>query len=187
MRKNFGAKTISYTEPVFIIGTYNLDGTANAMNAAWAGIYDTNQIYISLSDHKTCKNFKRTHALTVSFGTEDTVKACDYVGLVSGTKVPNKVAIAGLTPVKSDFVDAPYFEELKVSLDCTINTILENKDGIKIVCDIVNVNADVSVLTDGAIDPVKLKPLMYDPANHKYYTVTSYVADAFKVGKELIK
>ncbi len=187
MRKNFGSKTISYTEPVFIIGTYNADGTANAMNAAWAGIYDTNQIYVSLSDHKTCENFKRTHALTVSFGTEDTVKASDYVGLVSGNDVPNKVEIAGLTPIKSEFVDAPYFDEFKVSLDCTINTILENKDGIKIVCDIVNVSASESVLTDGVIDPIKLKPLMYDPAGHKYFTVSKYVADAFKVGKELKK
>lgn len=187
MRKNFGVKTVSYTEPVFIIGTYNEDGSANAMNAAWAGIYDTNQIFVSLSEHKTCDNFKRTKALTVSFGTKDTVKACDYVGLVSGTQVTNKVEISGLTPAKSEFVEAPYFEELKVSLDCKVNTILENSDGIKLVCDIVNISADESVLTNDLIDPLKLEPLMFDPMNHRYYTVTNYVADAFKVGKELIK
>ena len=35
MRKSFGAKAICYPMPVFIIGTYNVDGTPNAMNAAW--------------------------------------------------------------------------------------------------------------------------------------------------------
>ena len=38
MRKSFGAKAICYPMPVFIIGTYNADGTPNAMNAAWGGI-----------------------------------------------------------------------------------------------------------------------------------------------------
>ena len=38
MRKNFGAKTMCYPMPVYIIGTYNADGTPNAMNAAWGGI-----------------------------------------------------------------------------------------------------------------------------------------------------
>ena len=46
MRKNFGAKTWVYPMPVFIIGTYGEDGTANAMNAAWAGVYDTNQVML---------------------------------------------------------------------------------------------------------------------------------------------
>ena len=35
MRKNFGPKTMCYPMPVYIIGTYNADGTPNAMNAAW--------------------------------------------------------------------------------------------------------------------------------------------------------
>ena len=36
MRKNLGPKTYLYPMPVLIIGTYNEDGTPNAMNAAWA-------------------------------------------------------------------------------------------------------------------------------------------------------
>lgn len=40
MRKNFGGNPFLYPMPVLIIGTYNEDGTANAMNAAWGGICD---------------------------------------------------------------------------------------------------------------------------------------------------
>ena len=38
MRKNFGAKPWTYPQPVFILATYNEDGTSDAMNAAWGGI-----------------------------------------------------------------------------------------------------------------------------------------------------
>lgn len=187
MRKNFGVKTWTYGEPVFIIGTYNEDNTPNAMNAAWAGVYDTNKVFVSLSTHKTTDNFKRTGAFTISFGTKDEVEACDFVGIVSGNKVPNKVELAGWTAKKSEFVEAPYFEELKMSLDCKVAKIVEDEDGIKLIGDIVNVSADESILTDGKIDPTKLKPLIYDPVNNRYYAAYEYVADAFKSGLKLRK
>lgn len=38
MRKNFGAKAILYPMPVLIIGTYDENGKANAMNAACAHV-----------------------------------------------------------------------------------------------------------------------------------------------------
>ena len=61
MRKNFGTKTWLYPMPVLIIGTYDGNGTPNAMNAAWGGVYDTNQVMVCLSDdHKTTENIKKT-------------------------------------------------------------------------------------------------------------------------------
>ncbi|MCR5786340.1 MAG: flavin reductase family protein [Acholeplasmatales bacterium] len=185
MRKNFKEQSWVFPMPVFILGTYNEIGTANAMTAAWAGIYDTNKVFVSLSSHKTTDNFKRTGAFTVSFATKEYAKECDYVGIVSGNKVPDKVARAGLTPVKSEFVNAPYFEELKVALECEVSKIIEDEDGIKLIGDIINVSADESVLTNGKIDTEKLEPLSFDPANNRYYTINEYVADAFKVGIEL--
>lgn len=40
MRKNFEAKPWFYPLPVLIIGTYDEDGTPDAMNAAWGGLYE---------------------------------------------------------------------------------------------------------------------------------------------------
>ena len=37
MRKNFGPHEWGYPMPVYMIGTYNEDGSANVMNAAWGG------------------------------------------------------------------------------------------------------------------------------------------------------
>ena len=57
MRKNLGPKTYLYPMPVLIIGTYNEDGTPNAMNAAWGGISEDQEISICVSaDHKTTLN-----------------------------------------------------------------------------------------------------------------------------------
>jgi len=58
-------------------------------------------------DHKTTENIKNTGAFTVSFATADTVVPCDYVGIVSANKEPNKLEKAGFHTTKSKFVNAP--------------------------------------------------------------------------------
>lgn len=94
-RVNFGAKPLMLPQPVLIIGTYDENGVPNAMNAAWGITTDFKEITISLSEHKTTDNFNITKAFTVSMATEDYVTACDYVGIESGRKVPNKFEKAG--------------------------------------------------------------------------------------------
>ena len=106
MRKNFGAKTWLYPMPVLIVGTYDENGAPNAMNAAWGGVYDTDQVMICLADdHKTTENIKRTGAFTVSFATAKTVVPCDYVGIVSANDVPDKL----LDPIIYDGVTHAYW------------------------------------------------------------------------------
>ena len=59
MRKNFGAKAVLYPMPVLIIGTYDENGVADAMTAAWGGISEETEISICVSDdHKTAYNVK---------------------------------------------------------------------------------------------------------------------------------
>ena len=113
MRKNFGAKTYLYPLPVLIVAAYDENGTPNAMNAAWGGISDDNQVALCLSaGHKTTKNILAKGAFTVSMADAAHVVECDYLGVVSGNKEPNKLAKAGLHAVKSEFVDAPVIEEI---------------------------------------------------------------------------
>ena len=109
MRKNFGAKAILYPMPVLIIGTYDENGKANAMNAAQGGISEETQISICVDDgHKTAKNVVKSGAFTVSIADADNVVACDYVGIASGNKEPNKIEKAGWHVTKSEFVNAPH-------------------------------------------------------------------------------
>ncbi len=180
-RVNFGAKPVMYPMPVLIVGTYDENGVPDAMNAAWGIITDMNEISISMSTHKTTENLAKTGAFTVSIATEDTVVPCDYVGVESAKKVPDKFAKAGFHATKSEFVNAPLIDELPMALECKVKSF---DNGI-LVGEIVNVNADESILTDGQIDPAKLKPITYDPVNNTYIGLGKKVGNAFKDGLAL--
>lgn len=180
-RVDFGAKPWVFPMPVLIVGTYDENGVPNAMNAAWGCITDMAEISISMSEHKTTENFAKTGAFTVAFATEDTVVACDYVGVESASKVPNKFEKAGFTAVKSEKVNAPIIKELPMSLECKVKSF---EDGI-LIGEIVNVNADESILTDGQIDYKKLKPITYDPVTHDYVALGAAVGKAFSDGMKL--
>ena len=180
-RVDFGAKPLLYPMPVLIIGTYDENGVPDAMNAAWGWITDMNEISISMSSHKTTENLAKTGAFTVSMATEDTVVACDYVGVESANKVPDKFAKAGFHATKSTRVNAPLIDELPMALECKVKSF---ENGI-LVGEIVNVNADESILTNGQIDPAKLKPITYDPVNQTYLALGVKVGNAFKDGMSL--
>lgn len=184
MRKNFGSKSWLYPMPVLIVGTYDEKGEPNAMNAAWGGIYDTNQIMLCLAhEHKTAENIKKTGAFTVSFATSATVAPCDYVGIVSANDVPDKFERAGFHASKSEFVNAPIIKELPVALECKLWKF--NEDGI-CIGEIVNVSADESVLDEnGKIDAKLLDPIIYDSVSHAYWSFGEKVGQAFSDGKKI--
>lgn len=180
-RVNFGPKPFIYPMPVLIVGTYDENGVPNAMNAAWGAITDMNEITISMSQHKTTENMLKSGAFTVSFATEDTVIACDYVGVETASKVPDKFAKAGFHATKSENVNAPLIDELPMTLECKVKSY---EDEI-LVGEIVNVSADESILTEGKVDPKKLKPIAYDPVNHTYMGLGEVVGKAFQDGLQL--
>ena len=185
MRKNFGAKPMCYPMPVYIIGTYGADGTPNAMNAAWGGISEETEITICVdSAHKTAENLLARKAFTVSMATAKMMTACDYVGIVSGNKEPEKFAKAGFHATKSEFVDAPLIDELPMALECEV--ISYDEETCRLVGRIVNVSADESVLNDkGVVDPLKLRPITFDPMNNAYLELGGKVGNAFSDGMKL--
>ena len=180
-RIDFGAKPLMFPMPVLIIGTYDENGAPNAMNAAWGMISDFKEVSISLGEHKTTANFALTGAFTVSMATEDTVAACDYVGIVSANEIPDKFERAGFHAAKSTYVNAPLIKELLMALECKVKSF---NDGI-LVGEIVNVTADESIVTDGKIDIKKLKPIAYDPANNTYLRLGDVIGNAFSEGMKL--
>ena len=184
-RKNLGAKPQCYPQPVFIIAAYGQDDVPSAMNAAWGGISDYKEITMDLSKgHKTVKDLRARGAFTVSMGTKSQVVPCDYVGMVSGNKVPDKVARAGWHVEKSSFVDAPLIKELPLALECKVISYDEESGILK--GEIVNISVDESILTeDGKIDVAKMEPITFDPFNHTYVVLGEVVGNAFKDGLTL--
>ena len=185
MRKNFGSKPMLYPMPVLILGTYGEDGTPNAMNAAWGGISDDHEISVCISaGHKTTANILHSKAFTISMATADQVVACDYVGIVSGNKVPDKFARAGFHATSSEFVNAPLIDELPMAVECEL--VSYDPKTCRLVGKIVNVSADESILGEnGKVDPRKLRPITFDPMNNTYVVLGETVGQAFKDGVKL--
>lgn len=186
MRLNFGPRTWIYPQAVYVIGTYDEEGRANAMNAAWGGICGEKEIILCLSaEHKTTKNILLKKAFTVSIGTEDMKDACDFVGLLSANYEHNsdKMERAGFTTEKAQFVDAPIIKELPMTLECHLLSY-DEKTG-HLFGEIENICIDKSILTNGKPDPAKLKPIIYDPVNAAYYAFGEKVGKAFSDGKKL--
>ena len=182
-RKDCGAKPYLFPQPTLIIGTYNEDGTPDAMIAAWGGIAGADEIMIDLSRHKTTENIARNKEFTVSMGTVEQLKACDYVGMVSGKKEPEKVKKAGFTVTKSTKVNAPLFNELPVTLECRLEDVI---NGSKYLARIVNVSVDESVLgEDGDVTLDRFHPIIYETVHHTYYSLGRKEGNAFHDGAEL--
>jgi len=184
MRKDFGAKTWLYPMPVLIVAAYDKEGVPCCMNAAWGGIYDTDQVMVCLADdHKTTKNILESGAFTVNIADAAHVVAADYVGIVSGNDEPEKMEKAGLSVLPSAYVKAPVICEFPMAAECEL--LKFNEDGI-CIGRIVNVSADESVLgEDGRIDPTLLQAITYDPVHHGYFKLGERVGQAFSDGRKL--
>lgn len=189
MKKSIGANTIAYPTPVFIVGTYDKDGKANVMNAAWGGISCSMPPCVSISLREatyTHGNIKNRKCFTISIPSEKHMKEADYFGIASGRK-EDKFKVTGLTPVKGEKVDAPYVEEFPIVLECKLVNTTELGLHTHFTGEIVDVKVDEDVMSDGNPDIGLFKPFSYDPARRAYYGMGEYLGKAFSVGKEFMK
>ena len=186
MRKDFGKEAAVFPLPVFIIATYDENGRADAMNAAWGGKCGKTRIALNIgAGHMTTENIRRKKAFTVSFATKDMVVISDYFGVESG-KNADKIAKSGVHVRKSAFVDAPVIEEYPVTLECRLAELQELDGEARVVGEVVNMSADSTVLDEnGKIDAGKLQPVSYDAVAKKYRLGGEIVGNAFFDGKAL--
>ena len=181
MRKDLGNKMNFLPLPVLMIGTYDKDGKADVMNAAWGGIHDYGKIYSSLSKHKTTDNLELKGAFTVGFANKNTVEISDYFGVVSGND-EDKILKSGVHVIKSNFVDAPIIQEYPLTLECTVESF---KDG-ELIGKVVNCSVDEKYLDEnGNIDVDKMEIITFDMVSNTYRVLGEVVGKAFKDGLKL--
>lgn len=188
MKKSVGAKTLLFPTPVLLVGTYDHEGKPNLMNAAWGGICSSQPPSIAVSLRKERHSYAaivERKAFTIGIPSEARMKEADYVGIFSGRDT-DKFAATGLTPVRSDLVDAPYAAEVPIVLECRLLHTLELGIHTQFVGEIVDVKADIAVLgEDGLPDILKIKPLVFDTAHRGYHGIGPFLGQAFSVGKKL--
>jgi len=188
MKISLGAKSLLYPAPVFVVGTYDKYGKPNVMTASWGGLCCSIPPCVAVSLRKVTYsygNIMDKKAFTINIPSVNSVKQADYFGLVSG-KDTDKFAAAGLTPVKSDIVDAPYVKEFPLNLECSVLHVVEVGQHIQFIGEIKDIKADQSVLDEqGHLNIKRVKPLLFAPGDRTYYGVGELLGKAFSAGKEI--
>lgn len=190
MKTSVGAKTLVYPNPVFVVGTYDAQGKPNIMTVAWGGICCSKPPCVSISVRKatyTYGNLMDRKAFTVSIPSEDHVVAADYLGMASG-RDEDKFAVAGLTPVRSALVDAPYVSEFPLVLECKVVHVAELGLHTQFVGEIMDVKVEESCLNDeGKPSIEKVRPFSWAASDNQYYATGQKIGHGFSDGKALRK
>ncbi len=188
MKKSLGAKTILYPTPVLVVATYDSDGKPNAMTAAWGGICCSKPPCVTVSLRKATYSYDciaAHNAYTLNITPAKYFKEADYFGIASG-KNEDKFAKTGLTPVKSELVDAPYIEEFPLVLECRLVHTFEIGLHTQFIGEILDIKADEDVLADKDTPDIgKVDPVAYAPACGTYHRIGEKLGDAFSIGKSI--
>ncbi|MBE6496045.1 MAG: flavin reductase family protein [Methanobrevibacter thaueri] len=186
MKVNVKNHTMMYPAPAVVATAYDEDGRADACTLAFATMcsHHPPAVMIAINStlkRKTLKSILQTQEFCLGFPSVEHMAEVDYLGIESGYNA-DKIAKINFTPVKGEKVNAPIIDEFKVSLECRVMHVAEVGSHTQITGEIVNVQADESVLNDKKIDFRLLDPLAYDDITHSYYKTGDKIADAFKVG-----
>ena len=188
MKKSLGVKTLAFPTPVWVVGTYDNEGKPNVMTIAWGGICCSKPQSVNISLRKTTysyNNIIEKKAFTINIPSENYAKEADYFGIATGSKT-DKFADTGLTPVKSDLVDAPYVEEFPLILECKMTHSFEIGTHTQFIGEIADVKADESVLGEKGLPEIdKVLPILFAPVIRTYSGVGKPLGQAFSIGKEI--
>lgn len=188
MKTSLGARPAAYPTPVFIVGTHDSEGKPNAMAVAWGGICCSDPPCIAISVRKatyTYGNLIERAAFTVSIPSVEHVEQADYFGIASGRDT-DKFKVAGLTPVRSDLVDAPYVDEFPVVLECKVVNVTELGLHTQFVGQIMDVKVDEHCLDEnGKLSAGSVRPFSWAPIDNHYYRLGERLGRGFTVGRAL--
>lgn len=186
MKKSIGPRMAIYPHPALVVGTYDKQGNANMMTAAWGGVCCSSPPCVAISVRKathTYGNLIEQRAFTVNIPSEAQVKETDYFGIVSG-KNTDKISAVGMTPVRSELVNAPYLDEFPVILECKVRHVLNIGRHIQFVGEVLDAKAEEGILGEnGNPDMSKLKGILFAEGN--YFSFGEFLAKAFSIGNEI--
>lgn len=188
--KSLGPSTAAFPTPTWVIATYDKNGRANAMTAAWGGVANSGpaSVFVAIQPSRyTYENILVKREFTICIPSEEHVKEADYFGIESGRET-DKIAAAGLTAARAEHVNAPYIVEFPMYLECRLTDRMNLGSHFVLIGQIVDVNAREDILDrKDSIEIQKLKPIVYSPTDRNYYGVGDEIGNAFSIGKEFKK
>ncbi len=189
MKKSLGAKVVAMPSPVWIVGTYGAQGEPNIMTVAWGGICCSDPPCLAIAVQQsrlTHGNITRRRAFTVNIPSRHQLAEADYAGIASG-KYADKFAVAGLTPVRSELVDAPYVGEFLLVLECKLLHTIALGRHTQFIGQIMDAKADETVLGDNDNPAIaSVNPLISSAADRKYYALGECLGQTYHLGLQLV-
>ena len=178
-KKSLGIKSYLYPQPALVIGSYDKEGRPNMMTAAWISICNSDPLSIAVSMRPATYsygNVTETKAFTVNIPSSQLAKYVTYAGQFSGKDV-DKFKETGLTPVKGEFVNAPYIKEFPIVIECEVTAIHELGSHRQFIGKVIDVKADEAILdAKGNVDVNLLNPIIYAAGN--FYETGSLIPKA---------
>jgi flavin reductase (DIM6/NTAB) family NADH-FMN oxidoreductase RutF len=151
--------------PIAFVSTVSADGAFNVAPFSYFNAISSQPPLVGISvTHRdgqpkdTLRNIQETGEFVVNIVNE---KLLERVVHASGEwpREVDEFQLTGLTAVKSDLVRAPRVAESPASLECRLFRVIELGNSFFVVGEIVRAHVADDVLTDGRVDPVKLRPV----------------------------
>lgn len=190
MKTSIGSHTLAYPNPVWCVGSYDQEGKPNVMTIAWGGICCSKPAAVTVSLRKatyTYGSIMERKAYTISVPSQEYVAEADYFGIASG-KNTDKFKDTGLTPVRSEVVDAPYVAEFPLIIEC--NVIHTHEIGLhtQFIGEIMDIKVDEDAVdSNGRPVMEKVAPFVFGYGIREYWSLDKVIGKSFDIGKKYAK
>ncbi len=171
-----------YPTPTTLVGAL-VSGKPNFITIAHIGIMTLNHISLGIhKSHYTNAGIKENKVFSVCLPSEELMVETDYCGIMTGKKT-DKAAIFDV--FYGELEKAPMIRECPVCMECRLERIVDFAEHDVFVGDVVQTHADPAVLTAGAVDIAKVKPLLFDMASKRYWALGASLGNCWGEGKKL--
>lgn len=191
MKISLKPRAMMYPAPAVVASAYDEDGNPDCCTLAFAAMcsHHPPAVMIAINStlkRKTLADILKTNEFCIGFPSCEHMDETDYFGIESGYR-QNKLEKVNFSYRDAEIVNAPIIEEFKVSVECRVMHIVEVGSHTQVTGEIVNVQADESVVDDkGKIIFENLNPLAYDDVTHSYFRMGDKISDAFEPGRKFI-
>lgn len=161
-----------FTQQLFLIGTYDEDGTAHFAPISWISYTwgEPSCLVISMDGKKQTKdNVNRTGKLSATVATPDMlpfVESCN-----ESTRNPDKIVT--VETEKGKVVDVPLIANAKFSYECEILKTVDIGEVRTYFAEIKNINVREDIQKLEFYDLREINPVIYSPWN--YFTVGEHL------------
>jgi flavin reductase (DIM6/NTAB) family NADH-FMN oxidoreductase RutF len=182
MKKKLGAKNALYPLPTTLVGAI-VEGKPTFTTIAHVGIMDLGSVSLGINKvHYINDGIKEHQTFSINIPSESMVKITDYCGLVTGKKTDKSRLFSLFYGVLET---APLIEECPINMECRLIKTVDFFRHDIFVGEVIETHVDESVVNNGVIDLVKVKPLLFSMFTKSYWTLGKKFAQAWAIGKSL--